>query len=97
MKQSKETPKPQPAHKTDTSIDTFKKNLTQPQPQPPIKSNENVDDKAVIADTTPRTEEIKINETAAREILEKFKDEHDDVNLKHLDSDYFIKLKELSS
>ena len=36
-------------------------------------SDDDDDDISVIVDTTSRTEEIKINETAAREILEKYK------------------------
>ena len=40
---------------------------------------------------------MKINETAAREILEKYKDEHDEVHLEHLNKEDFIKLKGLTS
>ena len=67
----------------------------------PIKSgnddddDDDDDDKTVIADTTPRTEEMKLYETAAREILKKYNDEAYDVHLEHLDKEDFIKLKGL--
>ena len=40
---------------------------------------------------------MKLYESAAKEILEKYKDENDDVHLEHLDKEDWIKIKGLSS
>ena len=66
--------------------------------QDPVKSTGlDDDDKTVLADTTPLSEQIKINETSARAILKKYNDKPDEINLKNLDSEGFIKLKGLLS
>ena len=75
------------------SIKSSKANI-----QNPVKSTGlDDDDKTVLADTTPLSEQIKINETSARAILKKYNDKPDEINLKNLDSEGFIKLKGLVS
>ena len=55
------------------------------------------DEKTGVQGTTPLSEQRKINETASREILDKYITESDDVRLENLNKEDFTKIKGLVS